>query len=70
MILGAEPKNQVIWTIRCKVMHIWAYLQIWGHNFATDSPNDLFFFTPLLKSKFMATLFSRTIDFDQPFERK
>ena len=20
---------------------IWAYLQIWGHNFATDSPNDL-----------------------------
>ena len=20
MILGAEPKNQVIWTIRCKVM--------------------------------------------------
>ena len=29
MILGV-PKNQVIWTIRCKVMHIWAYLQILG----------------------------------------
>ena len=35
MILGAEPKNQVIRTIRCK---------------------------------FMATLYSKTIDFDQPFE--
>ena len=24
---------------------------------------------PLLKSKFIATLFSKTIDFDQPFQR-
>ena len=30
------------WRILRK-LHIWAYLPIWGHNFATDSPNDLIF---------------------------
>ena len=52
MIFLAESKDQVIWTIRLKVM----------------APNKSGLFAPLLKSKFIATLFSKTIDFDQPYK--
>ena len=43
-------KNKIFWRDPGEKMpffvnfaHIWAYLQIWGHNFAMDSPNDLIF---------------------------
>ena len=56
LILGAEPKNQVIWIIRFKVM----------------APNKSGLLAPVHgwvpKSKFIATLFSKTIDFDQPYK--
>ena len=65
MILWAEPKNQVIWIIRLKVMapnksgllapaHGWVLISL------------TVFLAPLKKSKFIATLFSKKIDFDQP----
>ena len=67
LILGAEPKYQVIWTISCKVMHIWAYLQILGHNFATDNPNDLIFWLRSLNQNLWPPYFLKQLIFTNRF---